>query len=153
MTCPVCLEEKDADSMCALRCTHHLCSECLGQLRSPKCPICRVDIFEHQPTTSPDDEDDDSVNVNEYAAALLRELEMHTAPENEESPPWNAEDEITIFAYNTEEQKVYQVSAPDIQRHFLRGHRQRRLRRRRNQIQRVVNEAVKDIVSDIMALV
>ena len=159
-TCPVCLEEHEAESMCTLRCTHHLCSACLGKLRSPTCPICRVDIFEHQPTAPPTD-DEEQMDVQEYALALLRELEMHTASSesndnsssDEPGARWTPGDEITVFAHNAEEQKISQVPLAEIQRYFLRGHRQRRLRRRRNQIQRAVDEAVEDLVSTIMDIV
>lgn len=155
-TCPVCLEEQAPESMCTLRCKHHVCSTCLGKLRAPTCPICRVHIFENQSTDSEDDEDE-QINVHEYATALLRELEMQTAPESSSNEPdearWSPGDELTVFAHNVEEQRVVQVPLEEVQRYFLRGHRQRRLRRRRNQIQRAVNDAVDGLVANIMDLV
>ena len=148
--CPICLEPVDERATCTLRCQHQVCAACFGQLRTPQCPICRQDIFEHIHANSEDDSVDAEADHRDYILALVRELQMH-ADAPPETYAWNP-DEVVAFTLNESASLVYRVPLERLQRHFTRGRRGRARRRRRNHIQRVVDDAVKDLVSEIVRI-
>ena len=118
-TCPICLDEKEADDLCKSKnCHHHVCWSCYGKSHhcgNPiiKCPECRS-VFNDAATEDSSDEEDNLsslIELDELAQSLVTTNRPSQTEVNEDSDEdendseimSTIEDLVSQFTFNEEE--------------------------------------------------
>lgn len=108
-TCPICLDEKEADQLCKSKnCHHHVCWSCYGKSHhcgNPiiKCPECRA-VFNSENNDDTSDEEDINPILYEISESFVT---IRSGNEEEE------EDETSDELISTIEELVSQFSADE----------------------------------------